>query len=174
MKERPILMTPENAQKCHDGRKTQTRRIIKGIGHESKTSECPYGKPGDRLWVREPHQLVPSTAYQASKNVDHRASPCGCYWVVYKGQWDRSAPGCWKPSLYMPRWACRTVLEITEVRVQRLQDITVEDVLGEGGTLSTTSSWYARLWESINGYGSWEANPWVWALTFTKVMEDPE
>lgn len=197
MKDRPILMTPENAQKCYDGRKTQTRRVIKPqplsiswFEHQlewcARVSEneyelrpCPYGKPGDRLWVREAHQIIEP----------EREIVCGVSYdlsnatAIYRGQ-DPDCNGRWRPSLHMPWWACRTVLEITEVRVQRLQDISVEDVIAEGGPPSTPSidcvsrefgypdfprSWYAQLWESINGHGSWLVNPWVWALTFKKV-----
>ncbi len=129
---------------------------------------CPYGKPGDRLWVRE-------SIYLASQimvgGVDHSTS---CYaaddepTVADAWPWERDV----LPSIHMPRGLSRITLEITDVRVQRLQDISQTDALSEGITHSTLNDprvEYRWLWESINGAGSWDANPWVWALTFRKL-----
>ena len=196
MRERPILMTPANAQKCHEGAKTQTRRIVSvpswasdedmlklaiqrpatGIayfvdGMPVRRLTCPYGVVGDRLWVREAFCLY---------GVEGSMHP------LYRGQCEEypSLKPIWKPSLHMPRWACRTVLEITEVRVERLKDISSADALAEGVTVKPDAEIAARvagppetgarmeffaLWESIHGAGSWSQNPWVWVISFRKV-----
>lgn len=212
MKERPILFTPENAQKVFDRSKSQTRRIVKpqphedgfrvgiytptridregeaypgkacfGIWSEDWDIPCPFGGVGDRLWVRE------------SWCQDSRGAPMmnGEDCVFYKGAHPPGTwPSYWKPSLHMPRWACRTVLEITEIRVQRLQDISEEDAKAEGieyhnglavghsgyrhvqaheYVYATATEAFKVLWESINGAESWKLNPWVWALTFKRI-----
>lgn len=202
MKERPILMTPDNAQKCHDGTKTQTRRVIKPqplhiswfedqsgwcarVREDTGSAEhpayvmvpCPYGVVGDQLWVREAFCLCGD---EGSKK------------PLYRGQCEEypSLKPIWKPSIHMPRWACRTVLEITDVRVERLQEIGEEDAIAEGVTridhgrayyfsamrddpdyrnwVDPTDA-YKELWESINGAGLWAQNPWVWVVAFRKV-----
>ena len=184
MKERPILFSGPMANAIRDGRKTQTRRKVKFplkdpltgcdvAGREVNSlirqgdSPCPYGQPGDRLWVREtwaPHADMPRSAiYRCDRGGDYQ---------------DNVTPNFrWRPSIFMPRWASRILLEITAVRVERLQDISNEDALAEGVDLSgglrmRTMPWalYRELWESINGDGSWEANPWVWVIEF-KVLE---
>lgn len=172
-----------------DGRKTQTRRAAKpqpaagvrtspfvGSGLEDghgKELRCPYGQPGDRLWVREAW----ARAYVAQ---------AGQEWFVYRESDNRTDyGGPWKPSIHMPRAACRLVLEITDVRVERLQSISEADARAEGvesefagadfaaahGSLCGSQHRYgfASLWESINGAGSWTTNPWVWAVTFKVV-----
>jgi hypothetical protein len=192
MKERPIIFTPENAQKIFDGTKTQSRRLVKpqpvGKGDywdlynkgpewafwlndnrmsESRTWKCPYGVVGDRLWVRE------CFSYEHGCTVADRNA------LVW--HWGQGNPddGDWtkpKPAIHMPRWACRTVVELTEVRVERLQDISEEDAKAEGCKPHAPSGIDGRvyrrpfecLWESINGHGSWYLNPWVWVLTFGK------
>lgn len=140
---------------------------------------CPYGQPGDRLWVRETwqHSNFPLGPYDESCIVFYRAdymddphgpdgelSPEGAYRK-------------WRPSIHMPRLASRITLEITGVRVERLQDISEADCIGEGAhgghgaiagyTYSATPlEHYRYIWESINGAGSWDANPWVWVIEF--------
>lgn len=210
MKERPILMTPENAQKCFDGSKTQTRRIIKpqpNIVHawdgewlatnqifrnRAPGLRCPYGVVGYRLWIREAHQFDPPddgtwgyTVFMGCKGApledipSRFRTPAHC---LYRGKWDGS-PLIWRPSLHMPRWACRTVVEITEIRVQRLNEISEEDAKAEGcinnldemvhggdGVYANALGHFVRLWTSINGPDSWDANPFVWAITFKKVI----
>lgn len=215
IKERPILFSAPMVRAILDGRKTQTRRIIKdhkGYHPVRRNSEfklvedglwrqysdgtftssdwcCPYGKVGDRLWVRETWRtnsiydddkpsLIPDSAsieYFADTNKDSLLA------------------GKNRPSIFMPRWACRINLEITSVRVERLQDISDDDAKAEGirptpgrdivdrwlvknpkGSLSEYSSTqypvdaYKSLWESINGPESWAANPWVWVIEFNK------
>lgn len=191
-------MTPENAQKCHDGTKTQTRRIVKyhpSVGEPNewchRISEpvfihimgdyrriCPYGVVGGRLWVREAWAWPGEEAF------------------LYKGitadarlasEWQKDLNCCqlkWMPSIHMPRMACRTVLEITDVRVERLQEISNADALAEGVVVRPDAEIAARvagppetgarmeyfaLWESIHGVGSWWQNPWVWVISFRKV-----
>ena len=106
--------------------------------------------------------------------------------AIFKAEEKRAigAYGCvkWKPSIHMPKWACRTYLEITEIRVQRLQEISYADCIAEGIVDRARNEkrksadgerpyeQYQSLWESINGPGSWDANPWVWAITFKKVQ----
>lgn len=179
MKERPILFTPENAQKVHEGVKTQTRRIVKDFGafhngvlhcggkHGLAKAICPYGQVGDRLWIREAFCLC---GEEGSKT------------PLYRGQCEeyKSLKPIWKPSLHMPRWACRTVVELTEIRVERLHDISPSDALAEGifcpevgyaqhGDRAPVLL-YRSLWASINGQESWGQNPWVWVLTFKRVV----
>ena len=134
---------------------------------------CPYGQPGDRLWVREAWKV----------DLNHK---------FYRA--DEQRPGeltsamPWMHSIHMPRWASRITLEVTAVRVERLQDISEADALAEGvspkwepgcsGRLMEAlggfsfrpaASAYAELWEQINGPGSWDANPWVWVIEFKRV-----
>lgn len=147
---------------------------------------CPYGGPGDLLWVREKWALVPSTAYRMSDCVQQRDCPSDpdmC--AVYAAGWERSAPS-WRPSIHMPRWASRLTLRLKEVRFQRLHDISEEDVLAEGlvqlernGRVrgwgltpdnllgnSYPAQAFGVLWDSINGVGSCIKNPWVQVLSF--------
>jgi len=178
IKERPILFSGPMVRAILDGRKTQTRRILKpqpictandnwDIRSEG-VWKCPYGQPGDRLWVRETwRRHYGSVNYRA----DHE---------------DGAGHMRWRPSIHMPRWASRITLEITDVRVQQLQDITVTDIYAEGfdpwgdtqtrtadfGDVSHVYEWYASLWDKINGPGAWNANPWAWAITFRRVEGD--
>lgn len=189
MKERPILFSAPMVRALLDGAKTQTRRVVKpqpdsispdgmparffhqraiGSGYPVQI-RCPYGQPGDRLWVREAW---------APKAIDPE-----CTTVAYRAT-DDECNGPWKPSIHMHRWASRIDLEVTGVRVERLQDISQSDARAEGAPPSHPSidrvsrefgyadfprSWYAQLWEQINGAGSWDANPWVWAVSFRRI-----
>lgn len=196
MKERPILMTPENAQKCFDGVKMQTRRIIKPqpkpdpdgtkysktgfywacskvesmVNLETAKHLCPYGVVGDRLWIREAVKMC-SLSHNSWISLHYKGS--GDQGEAIEIPWrDDHAPLSltkFTPSLHMPRWACRTVVEITEIRVQRIQDVTQLDALHEGCEGPDHKANFFHLWNSINGADSWDANPWVWALTFRKV-----
>ena len=191
MKERPILMTPENAQKCHDGTKTQTRRAVKDFGsfhngvlhcggkHGLPKALCPYGVVGDRLWVREAWQekAWSLTDLNHAGCLDAPKNPSETYlgealYVIHKYGYNQSIGdvGPWKPSIHMPRWACRTVLEIAEIRVERLQEISEEDAKAEGIDVNTQHvAAFVVLWESINGKGSWAKNPYVWVLSFRRI-----
>jgi hypothetical protein len=186
-KERPILFSGLMVRAILHGRKTQTRRVIKpqpfehgsdglvsagwgwSIGQKCKLQAwkvdeigsamakyCPHGKPGDRLWVRETFAIHGNEiAYAAT---------------------DQHLVGCdrWKPSIHMPRRASRITLEITDVRVERLNEISRGDAMAEGCPHSNLAygqnpcDWFRELWESINGPESWAANPWVWAIEFRK------
>lgn len=227
MNERPILFSGAMVRAILEGRKTVTRRTVKGgqvpafdpnasvdgmrwsaIGQRhprygfcvfGSTEEecsrelgllgvCPYGKPGDRLWVRESteadydtHDAVVLARYCADK------APV-MYWDEDDGElfqavdhW--SYPRDVRPSIHMTRAQARILLEITAVRVERLQDISEEQAKAEGapmelaelertvlGAVATYRAGFARLWQSINGAESWSANPWVWVVEFKRVM----
>jgi hypothetical protein len=131
-----------------------------------------YGIPGDRLWVREAFYIIG----------EFPGKTPGTRWTHYRADSSNNfdnAPswtGPWKPSIFMPRWASRILLEITNVRVERLQEITRKDAIAEGcEERSEDGAWlgpevaFCRLWESINGPGSWEANPWVWCVSFRRI-----
>lgn len=155
---------------------------------------CPYGSVGERLWVRETHAIVPRTAYRCSDGVQQVLRPDDDHdAAIFREGWERSAGGIrWRPSIHMPRWASRIRLEITDVRVQRLQEISEDDCAAEGvleidGQLPNEAIYemarrqrttfedlrpsFGALWESINGAGCWDANPWVWAISFQRVEE---
>lgn len=162
-----------------DGRKTQTRRVVNpqprgfrlgswievgGLWHYPNVcpfvrKRCPYGQPGDRLWVRE-------TFFVAGSH------------VKYKASYDQAkqAKGLWKPSIHMPRRLARILLEMESVRVERLQDIIAADIEREGvldkpTEINEVLPLWIELWDSINGkrgFG-WDVNPWVWVVTFKRV-----
>jgi hypothetical protein len=219
MADKPIIFSAPMVQALLAGRKTQTRRIVKpqpnidGMGnfcHDGSNwgqhidgtpctkhfiaKKCPYGKPGDRLWVRENWRPLDGYSnwdvrvlYGADNAEEH--FPDG---FDLKGdwQWPKAASRGFVPSIHMPRWASRLTLIVTDVRVQRLQDISEEDAKAEGcgkafevqdlrdamhkllGAASgeTTGSTYrigfAHLWNSINGPDAWSDNPFVYAVSF--------
>ncbi|MGA4275635.1 hypothetical protein ACI2VH_02630 [Ralstonia nicotianae] len=204
-KERPILFSGAMVSAILDGRKTQTRRIISpqptvdergllwwkwskysgsanierlGQPSDDWLARCPYGQPGDRLWVREAFMHEPADyCWEASVSIPVRPAT-----TIYRADSDPrgEAKGCgWKPSIHMPRALSRITLEITGVRVERLQEINEEDARAEGvGPLRSDGRMrngtpaidgYADLWESINGAGSWAVNPWVWVVEFRRV-----
>lgn len=213
MKERGMIFNGEMVRAILDGRKTQTRRPVKfpvhdkNLGCELAGNELAgelsagnylnsaFGKPGDRIWVRETWQAIHDYCDE-NGHVDERRYARsiprhrGNYWhPVYEEAWgnesreDRDFP--WRPSIHMPRWASRILLEITDVRVERLNAISQEDAQAEGmeltgwrptysdpdsgGEASTPYDNFAQLWESIYGEGSWKANPWVWVISFKRV-----
>jgi hypothetical protein len=159
--------------------------------------KCPYGYPGDQLWVRETWADVntcegPAIAFRADGSYrswhdfsqvfgpDYGAGPPMSY-ETYPGNYtmwvDDLLAGAeghlWRPSIFMPRWASRITLEVTAVRVERLQDISEADCCAEGVGSPITRDCkrpkYERLWEEINGKGSWAANPWVWVISFRAI-----
>jgi len=199
MKEKPILFSGAMVRAILEGRKTKTRRVVKpqpvGVvdrlgrvlyADPKRNPYCPYGDIGDRLWVRETFTVPPE--YFDLKPGEY---PEGCDFI-YK----QESPGYrnadlgtrWVPSIFMPRWASRITLEITDVRVERLQEISETDAAAEGypydsesrleeGKAGFTRSWFCGLWDSINGEPrkdgvdiSWAANPWVWVVSF-QVLE---
>lgn len=173
-----------------DGSKTQTRRIVKSAGlyaidaeyHGAETSKrelrnlatrCPHGQPGDRLWVRE-------TWASPLRSCKPSEIPVGDP-ILYRADYPsdgKSGAKMW-PSIYMPRWASRITLEIVNVRVERLQDMSEEAAESEGidfirshpdlDETLTASQLFKALWESINGDGSWDKNPWVWVIEFKRI-----
>ena len=205
MKERPILFNAEMVQAILSGRKTQTRRVINpqptfcektgfhwkgymyginsdyaGTVRNFTRQSCPFGRVGDRLWVRETFRYFDSADECGCSDFPCPCPPNGT--PLYKAT---HATGCdekWKPSIHMPRSACRIVLEITRIRVERLQDITKEDAKAEGFDYSTHPSAIAMgyaigartnfsfTWQEIYGAASWNQNPWVWVVEF-KVIE---
>ncbi len=204
MKERPILFSGAMVRALLDGSKTQTRRVVKPQPPAGTVSvqtyhhpdprahfwasnggslldwaiPCPYGEPGDHLYVRETFCKIIGqsggwieTDYQATYEHGYRLGDS----LGIKKKWT--------PSIHMPREASRILLEITGVRVERLQDISEQDAFAEGAM-----SWaqeqdtpikdlnggddriaFMALWESINGADSWAANPWVWVVEFRRI-----
>ena len=150
--------------------------IRRGVGTDFPELDiipCPYGMPGDRLWVRE--------AWAET----YVAQAPGDMWVVYREGDNRTDyGGPWKPSIHMRRRDSRILLEITAVRVERLHEISEEQAAAEGiqkawqypdtyltpaGDFACAKVAFQRLWESINGPESWNANPWVWVVEFRRV-----
>jgi hypothetical protein len=182
-KTRPILFSGPMVRAILDGRKTQTRRIVNPKSvcvdweHVSVGDRCydhashAYGIPGDRLWVRETWAVNHGTAGGHVYRADHGIAQCVYEAEHNTGDW-RVAVSRWKPSIFMPRAASRITLEINDVRVERLQQISDVDSLTEGCSAfdmkhgDSLTSVYARLWETINGAGSWAVNPWVWVVSF--------
>lgn len=202
MKQRPILFSAPMVRAILADTKTQTRRVVKlprwhfwgdaypgqilvdGAGDfhggELPVDElrCPYGQPGDRLWVREAFIHEPADyCWEASVSI-----PCRPASTVYRADQEGDTRGAgWKPSIHMPRILSRITLEVTGVRIERLQDISEADAQAEGCALECMTptgndngsaihgpGGYIALWESINGPGSWDQNPWVWVVEFKR------
>jgi len=188
MSERPIPLHDWEVRAILDGRKTQTRRAIPDrwwrcldpedeVDRARAVTMCPYGVPGDHLWVRETWATPAVSDKVRSGYVTENI-------LVYFRADSPANHGKWRPSIHMPRWASRITLEITDVRVQRVQDIRGPDCVAEGVVIhkglhvgTVTGEWRAAfrtLWDSINakkGYG-WDANPWVWVLTFRRIDDE--
>ncbi|HFU0589889.1 TPA: hypothetical protein ACGTT9_004122 [Escherichia coli] len=198
VKERGMIFNDEMVRVILGGNKTQTRRIVeekfygRAVAAELLAKHCPYGQPGDRIWVRETYRVhgkatdVATLVYRASvrnswTEQTHRVPVEVC---------NKPVSEKWTPSIHMPRWASRILLEITNVRVERLNDISECDARDEGvppagsllpdhpGTFLTPKGDFAmakvafqRLWESIYGEESWNANPWVWVIEFKRIQE---
>ncbi len=196
MKDRPILFSAPMVRAILAGTKTQTRRAVKSTGMyaidasihgEEKArrelaalaTRCPYGQAGDQLWVREafsgPHCMDASDGCKAVPPSKWGDCSRIWYWAdgnPTEGDWTRP-----RPSIHMPRWASRILLEITAVRVERLQDISETDAEAEGiqeivdagvDHDGTPRDAYRALWEQINGADSWSANPRVWVVEFNR------
>lgn len=207
MKERPILFSAQMVRALLAGTKTQTRRVVKNLDFReampfpelgSFVKLCPYGQPGDRLWVRESGWERPERTAKMMREGADTWPRFACAADGWSEQ-DRADFKAWgfkpRPSIHMPRWASRITLEITGVRVERLQDIGEADAIAEGVTTiwpdgprddkgpnhytikvgdvsynaPTAAGAYAMLWDVINGPGSWEANPFVWVVTFRMI-----
>ncbi|WP_122286134.1 hypothetical protein [Pseudomonas syringae group genomosp. 3] len=199
-KERPIPFSAPMVRAILEGRKTVTRRVCKpqpsANAHTTSADgspmtswwetgkdivRCPYGQPGDRLWVREAWQADAQVNEVAPRELSHgepirypadgASRQTGCSMIT---------PGKTRPSIHMPRWVSRLLLEITAVRVERLQDISKEQALAEGvmnceqdidpdGNGYEPLELFGGLWTMINGDGSWQSNPWVWVVEFKRV-----
>ena len=152
-------------------------RCRRGLWQDFRKQElidrCPYGKAGERLWVRETH-YVERAGYQDGSD----------RFILYKATDDHAPVSKWTPSILMPRFASRINLEIVRVGIERLQDISEADAYAEGVTIPAHYKFasngrpqdrnearvtYEALWESINGSGSWDLNPFVWVIEFKKV-----
>ncbi|BEL80113.1 hypothetical protein SM12BL3_14200 [Serratia marcescens] len=159
-----------------------------GIDHANSQSyyreHCPFGQVGDRLWGRETFADVntdggPAFTYRADHGlkfclddespVDYDRYPGKNFAMWCSDLWNGEDGHSWSPSIHMPRWASRITLEITAVRVERLQNISEADAIAEGGTEHFNIDWFGPLWASIYGVDSWNANPWVWVIEFRRV-----
>jgi hypothetical protein len=186
-RERPIIFTGEMVRAILAGRKTQTRRVVNPQpGPEACVSEfehgwhfqgligdipdsvrdriveCPHGRTGDHLWVREKH-LIHGNGTAAMYAADFYSVEEAGIGALYGG---------WRPSIHMPRWASRITLEIAGVRVERLTEIDESGAIAEGfePTLgSTAANLFFRLWDRIHGDGSWSLDPWVWVIDFRMI-----
>ncbi|MDS0779970.1 hypothetical protein OSC13_18835 [Serratia marcescens] len=210
MKERPVIFNGEMVRTILDGRKTQTRRVMKPqpepcyrgghwwpsnafktmlhIEEQMQNGQggwkglagyaCPFGRVCDRLWVRETFMDLTGTGIEATtgkfEGLAYRAdTPAGSYGDEVRKDYGLK----WTPSLHMPRKACRILLEITAVRVERLNDISEEDAKAEGVKAGVCPGHehmmhqvaFSELWQSIYGEESWRANPWVWVIEFKQV-----
>ncbi len=212
MKERPILFSSAMVRAILDGSKIQTRRVVKMKPHHQIEQRddgspwpwmydserdadwwmpCPHGQPGDQLWLREAYRFL-----AVHDHVPPREISGGPVWYEAQDEvpFHPSEFGKLRPGMFMPRWASRITLEVTGVRVDRLQDISEADALAEG--IHGATEWddegpthgyhwdhqsptdyvfpsrcgaYRALWESINGPGSWDTNPWVWVVEFRRI-----
>lgn len=141
-------------------------------------AKCPYGQPGDRLYVRETWaDLEELSDGNFQRQAIYRADDIERYGDEDEFVDVTAADMRWRPSIHMPRWASRILLEVVSVRVERLNDCSDADALAEGVDRTNTSisgyakERYRRLWEQINGAGSWDANPWVWVVEFRRIEE---
>lgn len=232
MRERGMIFNAEMVRAILDGRKTQTRRIVKGVdgavkfcpecdingedifvvlGEKDHTgmnpvlgaTSCPFGAVGDRIWVREAYRFPASLDDASPAGVGEMAVATGYRkpwaptfyeftgtfsdgWKGFETPPKVSGAGKLRPSIHMPRWASRITLEITDVRVERLNSIHDVDAMREGIQNLTTCSHadfgipgvvnaqhpvraFQLLWESIYGADNWKANPWVWVIEFKRV-----
>ncbi|HHR1230603.1 TPA: hypothetical protein ACS3BB_004951 [Klebsiella pneumoniae] len=197
--ERGMIFNAEMVRALLDGRKTQTRRPIKWkqtrfteIGEREDGSKwpwsedaehacdfwhpCPFGAVGDRIWVREAFRVhsratdVATLVYKASERNSWTEQTRRVPVAVCNKP---ATPEKWTPSLHMPRWASRILLEITGVRVERLRSMSQDDARAEGviaasGPMDAGLA-FRELWDSIYGEVSWKANPWVWVIEFKRV-----
>lgn len=213
MADRPILFSAPMVCAILSGTKTQTRRVVtpqfvadalpvempatdpaggwvvpghsgtwwcEAAANPDDARRCPYGQPGDRLWVREAWRTVAEADALPPRDL----TPAHRLWYEEEAP-HQTGFGKLRPGMFMPRWASRITLEVTGVRVERLQDISEEDAISEGiesqsigwrhyvdpvrfSCLSPLGS-YHTLWDSINGPESWDSNPWVWVISFRRL-----
>ena len=194
--EKPILFSAPMVRAILGDKKTMTRRVAKlnsaGRGRlrgrnwryddPDATCACPYGRPGDLLWVREAWRTLP--IYDARKPTDlatNTAIQYAAYGAVVNGPAPADGWGRLRPGMFMPRWASRINLEITWVGVERLQDISERDAIAEGAPESITKygmtsrykyrrESFVELWDDINfARAPWAGNPWVWVVEFKRL-----
>lgn len=155
-----------------------------GIWGGLADSACPHGAPGDRLWVRETFATLSAGQYEPVKPAYGYGQEVRFAATAPLADCDVGVRGYpWRPSIHMPRWASRILLEITAVRVERVQDISDEQCVAEGigvtklavgvkltgpSDESVPRAMFRELWQSINGAESWTANPWVWVVEFKR------
>lgn len=207
MTDRPILFSAPMVRAILDGRKTQTRRVVKSPWKKREIVNlrsfyndngnswsgefddphnwgipnvidqdplsvydmaCKYGSRGDRLWVRETFGCLGRSPKDGAPSDSEKSTTC------YKAT-DRVPEHIikWRPSIHMPRWASRITLEITNVRVERLQDISEADSIDEGVPADSDAEpqdIYMSIWNELNGPASWFSNPWVWVIEFKRVQ----
>lgn len=194
---KPILFSGEMVRAILEGRKTQTRRVIKpqpsgimtwhpvierwSVNRTGELYKDKYGRPGDRLWVREtfaPFGDAGAVWFKAGIPEYRGGLRVGWLDFPYKLDSTFEPPNDlkWRPSIFMPRWASRITLEVTDIRIERVQDISSDDIKAEGcPPHHTLYGWWEHLWDSINakrGY-SWESNPWVWVVSF-RLANEPQ
>ncbi|EFA6673174.1 TPA: hypothetical protein HOZ77_004279 [Escherichia coli] len=188
VKERGMIFNDEMVRAILGGNKTQTRRIVeekfygRAVAAELLAKHCPYGQPGDRIWVRETYRVhgkatdVATLVYRASvrnswTEQTHRVPVEVC---------NKPVSEKWTPSIHMPRWASRILLEITDVRVELLHDMSEADAKAEGATPATYKITppeavyrvgFGDIWRSIYGQDNWLSNPLVWVIEFKRIQE---
>ncbi|EMN3557945.1 hypothetical protein [Escherichia coli] len=187
VKERGMIFNDEMVRAILGGNKTQTRRIVeekfygRAVAAELLAKHCPYGQPGDRIWVRETYRVhgkatdVATLVYRASvrnswTEQTHRVPVEVC---------NKPVSEKWTPSIHMPRWASRILLEITDVRVERLRDMSEADAKAEGASpamykITPPEAVYrvgfGDIWRGIYGQENWLSNPWVWVIEFKRIQ----
>lgn len=196
MKERPILFSSAMVRAILDGRKVQTRRIVKPRADKDFGRNCVlqpreiaaevnagnyrnsvHGEPGDRLWVKETFAPLHGWVENGKRFYDQPFEGGPENYVEYAATNETDWEGPWRPSIFMPRLASRITLEITGVRVERLNAISADDCIAEGLQSSLRENdavcdlrdQFSALWQSINGPNSWDANPYVWVIEFKRI-----
>lgn len=165
---RPIMMAYEMVRGVLKGTKTQTRRGARNL------KRCPFGSVGEQLWVRETWAVWPPES-KAQSDVVYRADISDLreesVVALAKGGKQHTP---WISSMFMPRWASRLQLEITEIRLEHVQEISEADALCEGVDGISPIESYAKLWDELNarrpGNWAWKDNPWVWAISFRRLQ----
>jgi len=185
--ERPITLTPACVRALLDGRKTQLRQVARdplpSDGIAPRPDACPAGGAGDRLWVQE--------RWACRDGVDGAADPAAARWHLHYEADAHFEPaeacncesyaGGWRPAKEMPRWACRLLLEIDRVRVERVQAIGDADLDAEGVVWRESTpdpaeadrDGFARWWSALHAArgAGWEHDPWVWVVELHRVAE---
>jgi len=172
-KSRPILFNTAMVQAIRDKRKTQTRRVMKPQPTGTRINTYPYGQPENELWIKETWATIPE--YDDVKPVDlPKNAP-----IYYKADGISDEAGKLRPSIFMMKWMSRITLVVKRVRIERIQDITKEDVQAEGVTHHDWNhaqrNLFPALWDKINAKRGfpWDSNPWTWVIEFNKKVDNP-